>query len=133
MNEKIKELRFNPEKAQDYFAKILAFTIGPVELKNLLEEGSVKVVDVRRKEDYDISHIPGAISIPKDELTDNLSKLSQEETTVIYCYNQQCHLGARASLILAEYGYPVVHMDGGFTTWKEDFRFATVDAYHEET
>ena len=124
MFEKIKEIRFNSDKAQCFFSKCLAFTLGPVELKDLLDEGKVTVVDVRRSEDYEISHIPSAISIPKDELDKNLDKLSKDEVTVVYCYNQQCHLGARACLILADYGYPVMLLEGGFKTWTEDFRFA---------
>ncbi len=125
MNEKIKEIRFDAEKAKCYFSKMLAFTLGPVELKDLLEENKVKLVDVRLSADYEISHIPGAISIPKDELADNTEKLSKDEITVIYCYNQQCHLGAEACLILADYGYPVMLLEGGFKTWSEDFRFTT--------
>lgn len=125
MNEKIKEIRHNTEKAQCFFSKILAFTLGPIELKNLLDENKVKLVDVRRAEDYEIAHIPGAISIPKDELADNTEKLSKDEITVIYSYNQQCNLGAQACLILAEYDYPVMLLEGGFKTWTEDFRFAT--------
>ncbi len=126
MHEKIKEIRFNSEKAQCYFSKMLAFTLGPVELKDLMDAGKVRVVDVRRAEDYEISHIPSALSIPKDELENRLSELSKEETTVVYCYNQQCHLGAWACLTLADYGYPVMLLEGGFKTWTEDFRFATV-------
>ncbi len=125
MNEKIKELRNNTQKAQCFFQKLLAYTLGPIELKDLMDEGSVKLLDVRRLEDYQVAHIPGAISIPKEELADNISKLSKEEITVVYCYNQQCHLGIEACLILAEYGYPVMLLEGGFKTWTEDFRFAT--------
>lgn len=125
MNEKIKELMFDAENARCFFSKILAFTIGPVELKELLEENKVKLVDVRRSEDYQVAHIPGALSIPKEELADNTMQLSKDEITVVYCYNQQCHLGAEACLILAEYGYPVMLLEGGFKTWTEDFRFIT--------
>lgn len=125
MNEKIREIRFNTEKARCYFSKMLAFTLGPIELKNLLDENKVKVVDVRLAADYQIAHIPGAISIPVEEIADNTGELSKNEITVIYCYNQQCHLGAEACLILAEYGYPVMLLEGGFKTWAEDFRFAT--------
>ena len=124
MNDKVKNLRMTPEEAQNYFARILAFTLGPVELKTLTEENEVILVDVRRSEDYEISHIPGAISIPKDDIEDNLDKLSKDKINVVYCYNQQCHLGARAALILADYEYPVMLLEGGFQVWKEDFRFA---------
>lgn len=125
MNEKIKELRNDTQKAQCFFQKLLAYTLGPIELKDLMDEGGVKLLDVRRLEDYEVAHIPGAISIPKEELSDNINKLSKEEVTVVYCYNQQCHLGIEACLILSEYGYPVMLLEGGFKTWTEDFRFAT--------
>ena len=125
MNEKIKEIRQDTQKAEDFFTKRLAYTLGPVELKNFMEKGGVKVVDVRLKADYDIAHIPGAISIPKDELDKRLTELSKDEITIVYCYNQQCHVGDNACLILAEYGYPTMLMEGGFKVWVEDFRFAT--------
>lgn len=127
MNEKIKEIRFDTKRAQCFFQELLAYTIGPIELKDLLDVGKVNLVDVRRFEDYEVSHIPGAISIPKEELADNTNKLSKEEITVVYCYNEQCHLGIEACLILAEYGYPVMLLEGGFKSWVEDFRFATTN------
>ncbi len=126
MDDKIKEIRKNTEKAQCFFSECLAFTLGPAELKSMMEQGNVTVLDVRNKEDYIDAHIPGAVSIPKDELTDNLDKLSKDKVTIVYCYNQQCHLGVRACLTLAEYGYPCMHMEGGFDTWVNSFRYATV-------
>lgn len=125
MNEKIKELRHNTQEAQEYFTKKLAYTLGPVELKNFMEKGGIKVIDIRLKADYDIGHIPGAISIPKEELDKRLQELSKDEINIVYCYNQQCHLGYSACLILAEYGYPTMLLEGGFKVWMEDFRFAT--------
>lgn len=127
MNDKIKEIRLDTQRAQCFFQELLAYTLGPIELKDLIDEGKVNLVDVRRLEDYEISHIPGAISIPKEELADNTNKLSKEEITVVYCYNEQCHLGIEACLILAEYGYPAMFLEGGFKTWTEDFRFATTN------
>ncbi len=126
MSEKIKELRKNTKEAQEFFNKRLAYTLGPVELKNFIEKGGVRVVDVRAESDYQTAHIPGAISIPKDELGENLDKLSKDEVTIVYCYNQQCHLGDNACLILAEYDYPTMLLEGGFDVWVNDFRFATV-------
>lgn len=125
MHNKIDEIRKDKEKAMCFFSKLLAFSLGPVELKTFMDENKVKVVDVRRNEDFEISHIPGAVSIPEEELADSLNQLSKDEVTVVYSYNQQCHLGIRACLTLADYGYPVMHLDGGFKTWVEDFRFTT--------
>ena len=125
MDDKIKDLRKNADSARNYFLEYLAYTIGPLELKNLMDEEHINLLDVRRHADFDISHIPGAISLTKEELADNLDKLDKEKTTVVYCYNSQCHLGAQACLILADYSYPCVLLQGGFKVWKEDFLFAS--------
>ena len=114
MYNKIKSLRNNPEKAREYFIEHLAFTMGPVELKNLIDEDNAVILDVRRSADYEVSHINGALSIPKDELADNISKLDKNSVTVVYSYNSHCHLAFEASLILADYGYPCVVLSGGF-------------------
>lgn len=123
MSEYINKIRRDAKRAEDFFAEKLAFTLGPVELKKMLEENKVKLIDVRRKEDYEEGHIPESISIPKDELTEKLSSLSNEDVHVVYCYNQQCHLGAAAALVLAKNGYPVMELEGGFQVWAEDFEF----------
>lgn len=123
MNEKINALRYDSVSARNYFLKHLAYTLGPVELKNFIQKGGVKIVDVREEADYQAGHIPGAISIPKAELANNIEKLSKEEITVIYCYNQQCHLGESACLVLTDYDYPVMLMEGGFDTWVNSFKF----------
>lgn len=127
MNLQIKELRHNTQAAQDYFTKILAYTLGPVELQRMLDENKVNLLDVRRKEDYDIGHIKGAISIPEEFLDTSLDRLSKDKITVVYCYNQQCHLGAKACLILAEYGYSVMLLEGGFKTWAQEFNFEVIN------
>lgn len=124
MSEKINELRFNSEKAMNYFAKNLAYTLGPVELKEMMDKHKIKLIDVREKEDYEISHLPNAVNIPYADLKDSLEFLSTEEINVIYCYNYLCHLGDRAAFRLAEAGYPVMLMQGGFEAWTEDFHFA---------
>jgi rhodanese-related sulfurtransferase len=123
MSEYIDKIRFDTQIAEDFFAEKLAFTLGPVELQHMLAENKVKLIDVRRKEDYDEGHIPEAISIPKEELTEKLAQLSENDVHVVYCYNQQCHLGAAAALSLAKHGYPVMELEGGFDAWAEDFKF----------
>lgn len=125
-DEKIQEIRSNSEKAQCFFSKKLAFTLGPVELKELSEEKNIKIIDVRHQSDYEVGHIPQAISIPYEELENKLGELNKDDLHVIYCYNNYCHLGARAALLLARNSYPVMELSGGFKTWAEDFRFAIV-------
>lgn len=126
MSEYIDKIRYDAEIAVDFFSEKLAFTLGPVELKKMLADGKVKLIDVRAKEDYDEAHIPEAMSMPKAELKDRLSELSEKNVHVIYCYNAQCHLAAAAALDLAKNGYPVMELDGGYDVWVNDFKFEVV-------
>jgi rhodanese-related sulfurtransferase len=125
MSDYIKEIRHNTKMAENFFAQRLAYTLGPVELKAMMKKNKVKVLDVRYKDDFDEAHIPGAISMPKYELEANLAKLSKNDVHVVYCYNQQCHLGSNAALFLAQNDYPVMELEGGFKVWVEDFKFET--------
>lgn len=124
--EKILNIRNNSEEAANYFSKKLAFTLGPVELKELSEEKNIKIIDVRLESDYQIGHIPGAISIPYEQMADKMKELNRDDLHIVYCYNNFCHLGARAAYLLAQNNYPVMELNGGFKTWYEDFRFAIV-------
>lgn len=126
MSEFIDKIRHDLEANIDFFAEKLAFTLGPVELKKMLEEQKVRLIDVRRKEDFDEGHIPEAISMPKDEIGSRLSELSANDVHVIYCYNQQCHLAAAAALQLAKAGYSTMELDGGFDVWVNNFRFEII-------
>lgn len=125
-DEKILNIRNNTEEAANYFSKKLAFTLGPVELKELSEEKNMKIIDVRLESDYQVGHIPGAISIPYEQMADKMKELNKDDLHVVYCYNNFCHLGARAAYMLAQNNYPVMELEGGFKTWYEDFRFAIV-------
>lgn len=126
MSEYIDKIRHNTKTAEEFFAQRLAFTLGPVELTKMLEQNKVKLIDVRRKEDFDEGHIDGAISIPKDELKQRMSELSQNDVHALYCYNQQCHLASSAALELAKNGFPVMELEGGIDVWMNNFKFKTV-------
>jgi rhodanese-related sulfurtransferase len=45
----------------------------------------VTVLDVRPREEYEAGHIPGAVSIPLDELADHLAELPPDQEIVAYC------------------------------------------------
>lgn len=118
-----KEITKDTQCALKYFQEKLAFTLGPVDLKEKIANKEVKIIDVRKGEDYDKGHIPSAISIPKNDIKNHLSKLSKDDINIVYCYNQQCHLASKAAEILAENGYPVMELEGGMNSWKEDYDF----------
>jgi rhodanese-related sulfurtransferase len=107
----------DPAKAQKYFEDKMAFTTGPIELnKAINEKQDIVVVDVRAPEDFQQSHIVGAVSLPRDKWS-NPAGLRKDKLNVIYCYTHVCHLGAAACVELARQGFPVMEMDGGFLSW----------------
>lgn len=117
---KLENIIRQTERAKEYFENKVAFTVGPVELKEMIEKDSdkIQVIDVRTAEYYQKGHIPSAVSIPAKDITMHMNKLSKEKINIVYCYSQQCHLAAKAALVLAERGFPVVELEGGFNEWK---------------
>jgi rhodanese-related sulfurtransferase len=82
----------------------------------LAEKRDIVVVDVRAAEDFAKSHVPGAVSLPREKWS-AATGLSKEKVNVVYCYSGTCPLGGEACAQLAGQGYPVVEMDGGFDVW----------------
>ena len=46
---------------------------------------SATIVDVRSKDSYDQGHIPGALSIPENELAGRLNELNPNDWIITYC------------------------------------------------
>lgn len=107
-----------PVQARDYFQAKLTFTTGPVELDRRLRDGEELVlVDVREVDDYADGHLPGAISLPRDQWS-TCEGLRKDAVNVLYCYSHVCHLAAAAAAEFAGKGYPVIELEGGFEAWK---------------
>ena len=82
----------------------------------IAEKRNLVVVDVRATEDFAQGHVPGAVSLPREQWS-TAAGLSKEKINVVYCYSGTCPLGGEACAELAGRGYPVVEMDGGFDVW----------------
>jgi rhodanese-related sulfurtransferase len=109
----------NPAQAKTYFENKMQFTTGPVELNRMLEQKQdIVIVDVRAEEDYKKAHIPGAINLPEGKWN-NPTGLSKDKQTIVYCYSHVCHLAAKAAVHLAQAGYPVMELDGGWKGWQK--------------
>lgn len=75
-----------------------------IELKNRMDNGEVLLLDVRPKEDYDEAHIPGAISIPIEELEEKLASLSSNSNVVPFCRGPYCSMSVEAIELLQTKG-----------------------------
>ena len=70
--------------------------------------------DVRTAAEFGRGSIPGAISMPIDEIRDRISELTNKNILV------NCQVGQRghtATMLLKELGFNAVNLDGGYLTW----------------
>lgn len=105
--------------AADYFKAKLAYEMSPYGLHELIEQKSkeYQVVDVRSPSDFAAGHIPTAINIPLADLPSKLSSLPKDKTIVTSCGSITCQLAPRAALELAQKGFKVMELHGGFREW----------------
>lgn len=88
------------------------------ELVQRLHEQSITLLDVRSHEEYALGHLPGAISMPLDELQQRLAELPQDQEIVAYCRGPWCVLSSTATAALREHGFKVRRLDSGLPDWQ---------------
>ena len=80
------------------------------------EEGYV-ILDTRTREEYDQGHIPGAIQISHDEITEKAEEVLTDKNQLILVY---CRSGRRSKIAaeaLVELGYTNIKEFGGIIDW----------------
>lgn len=82
--------------------------------------GQITVLDVRPPQEYAAGHIPGAVSIPLEELADRLAELPEDLDIVAYCRGAHCVLALDAVRLLAAYGRPARRLTTGMVEWRAD-------------
>lgn len=87
----------------------------PVELRSVIEDGNVTLLDVRAATEFQAGHIAGAEHQFLGTLVRNIDGLNKDRPVVA-----QCLAGGRsaiASSILQRAGFDVVNMQGGYQAW----------------
>jgi rhodanese-related sulfurtransferase len=65
-----------------------------------------KLVEVLSKESFKQGHIPGAISLPLDDLKVLAKKLLKKTDKIVtYCASYSCHASTNATVLLLKLGY----------------------------
>lgn len=88
------------------------------ELWRRAEAGEVTVIDVRPAEEYAGGHLPGAISVPLEELAGRLDELPADTEVVAYCRGPYCVLSYDAVRLLRENGRPARRLADGVLEWR---------------
>ncbi len=115
-DEHIKELE---ELATEFFGE--RDGLEAVDHHTLLErikDGTAVLIDVRPEEEYDAGHLPGALSIPVDELEAHIESLPTDRTIVAYCRGPYCAWSAEAVNQLRARGYDARRADVSAPFWK---------------
>jgi rhodanese-related sulfurtransferase len=93
----------------------------PISREELLErvkDGRVVVLDVRPIEEYRAGHIPGAVSLPLDELKRRLSELSRDQEIIAYCRGPYCLFAVHAVELLRKQGFKARRLQEGIPDWR---------------
>lgn len=77
-------------------------------------EGAL-LLDVRSPAEFAEGHLPDARNLPVDDLRDHLQDLPRDRPLVVYCRVGQ--RGYVATRILAQEGFQVSNVSGGYLTW----------------
>ena len=75
------------------------------------------IVDVRRQDEYDSGHIPGAILIPNESIGTEQPKELPDLDQVILIYCRSGRRSKEASQKLADMGYTNIYEFGGIIDW----------------
>lgn len=96
-------------------------TIMPAEAKARIDSGDeITILDVRTKDEYNSGHIPNAILIPNETITDKMPDLLPNLDAEILVYCRTGNRSAQAAKKLIAIGYTNVFDFGGIIDWPYD-------------
>ncbi|MFF2089282.1 metalloregulator ArsR/SmtB family transcription factor [Paenibacillus sp. NPDC058174] len=105
------------EEYQQNFSAIQTLTMD--ELVSKMNSSEVVLLDVRPKDEFQTAHIPGALSIPIDELEAQIAALPKDREIVAYCRGPYCIYATQAVQFLQEYGYQAFRIEEGVLEWEQ--------------
>ena len=90
--------------------------LAPDDVATRLARGEVRVIDVRKRSEWDAGHVPGVAHIPLAELVARIDEIPTDRPIVM-----QCQGGGRSAIaasVLRARGFSAVdNLAGGFTAW----------------
>jgi rhodanese-related sulfurtransferase len=106
--------------AQDYLGdRSRLEAVDRRELAARLDAGDLVVLDVRPTPEFEAGHIPGARSVPVEELRQHLRSLPKDVEVVAYCRGPYCVYADEAVRMMRRRGYRARRLEDGFPEWKQ--------------
>nr|WP_308428424.1 rhodanese-like domain-containing protein [Nocardiopsis terrae] len=94
--------------------------VGRQELLASVAQGTALVLDVRPAREYEAGHLPGAVSIPLEELAERLDEIPEGTEVVAYCRGRYCVLSHEAVRLLRAHGRNAALLEEGVLEWRSD-------------
>ena len=92
-------------------------TVDVAEAKALLADGAI-LLDVRRDDEWQAGHAPGAQHIPLDQLPARAGEVPADQQVVAVCRTGA--RSGRATAFLRRAGIDIVNLDGGMRAWSRE-------------
>jgi len=92
--------------------------VDTAELLRRLEGGDTVVLDVRPEPEYTGGHLPGALHIPLENLSERLAELPHDKEIVAYCRGRYCVLAHDAVRLLNASGRTARRAADGVLEWR---------------
>ena len=84
-------------------------TLDTADVERMAADGA-QLVEVLPADAYQREHLPGAVNIPLDAMTDDeVARLDKHRAVIAYCFDHQCDLSARAAALLEVLGFDEVY------------------------
>ncbi len=96
--------RLTPETAQSLLDKV--------------RSGDVVLLDVRPTAEFQAAHIPGARSVPLEELQTRIRELPRDKDIVAYCRGPFCLMSESAVALLKSHGFRARKSAEGVPEWR---------------
>jgi rhodanese-related sulfurtransferase/DNA-binding MarR family transcriptional regulator len=107
------------QAARSYLGDVAALEpVARDELFQRLNDGQVLVLDVRPEAEYAAGHIPGAVSVPHDQLAARLAELPESADIIAYCRGRYCVFAPDAVRLLRACGFSARPLQGGLPDWR---------------
>lgn len=95
--------------------------IDVTELDALMQQGAIRVLDVREDSEFRSGHLPGAIHVPAKRLPDRVARLKHDKPYAVICASGSRSRGATDFLI--DQGFEgAVSVRGGTGAWARSGR-----------
>jgi rhodanese-related sulfurtransferase len=88
------------------------------ELVSRLDQGTVTVLDVRPRAEYEAGHIPGAVSVEPERLYEEMPRVPRDADVVAYCRGSYCAFAGEAVRALRADGVRASRLEDGFPEWR---------------